>query len=124
MIERREPLKRSTKPLKRSQLRRPTKSIAQYSPSRRTEIPARSAVVEYVTRRDRGACQAKDRVGHVRCAGPLDPHEIIPRSAWRLGYLDPTNIIMVCRAHHDWIGDHPKVAHLRGLHGFSWEVPQ
>lgn len=123
MIERRQPLRRSAKPLKRTAIKRSAKPIPQFSPSRRAEIPARSAVVEYVRRRDRNQCQARDRVPHVRCSGPLDAHEVIPRSAWRLGYLDPTNVMMICRSHHRWIDANPEPAHALLLHGFSWERP-
>ena len=57
------------------------------------------------------------------CGGPDDVHEIIPRSAWAKGYLVDENCILVCRRHHDWIGDNPAAAHELGLHGFSWERP-
>lgn len=60
----------------------------------------------------------------VRCGGPLDAHEIIPRSVWPDGELVASNIIVVCRIHHAWIGDHPKWAHELGLHGFSYERPK
>jgi hypothetical protein len=52
----------------------------------------------------------------------LDAHEIIPRSAWTAGWLEPSNIISVCRFHHDAIGDRPDDAHALGVHGYSWEV--
>jgi hypothetical protein len=55
------------------------------------------------------------------CGGPLDVHEIIPRSVWPDGDLVESNCVLICRVHHDWIGDHPAEAHRLGLHGFSWE---
>lgn len=59
----------------------------------------------------------------VRCGGPLDPHEVIPRSVWPDGELVLENVMMVCRRHHEWIGDNPAHAHALNLHGFSWERP-
>lgn len=90
------------------------------SAKRFAERPSRQAVVEQVFARDR-TCQAAGKVPGVACRGPLDPHEIIPRSAWGQGYLVAENVIVVCRAHHDWIDDNPKLAHEVGLHGYSWE---
>lgn len=57
------------------------------------------------------------------CRGRLDPHEVIPRSAWADGQYVFDNVMMICRRHHDWIGDYPDAAHLVGLHGYSWERP-
>lgn len=98
------------------------------SDRRRAELPDRHAVVEQAMERDRRQCQAKVRgiVTEVRCWGPLDPHEIIPKSAWRAGWLVLDNIIILCRAHHDWTEEHrgkDGPAHRVGLHGFSWERP-
>lgn len=93
------------------------------SAKHRADRARRDAVKRVVWRRDRGECQAKDRVPDVRCSGPKDPHEIIPRSAWSKGYLEVDNVITICRAHHDWVGDHPDLAHDVGLHGYSWERP-
>ena len=59
----------------------------------------------------------------VRCQGPLDVHEVIPRSAWAAGWLEVDNCTVLCRAHHEWVTDHPAEAHRLGLHGFSWERP-
>lgn len=80
--------------------------------------------------RDRGFCQARPRMiaagwggDLARCRGPMDSHEVIPRSAWHEGQYVLENVIVVCRWHHDWIGDHPHAAHALGLHGFSWERP-
>lgn len=92
------------------------------SEKRRGHQDERAAVVEAAGRRDGWRCRAAALVGG-RCGGPLDPHEIIPRSAWAAGYLDVDNVVMVCRRHHDWIGDHPAAAHDLGLHRFSWERP-
>lgn len=58
------------------------------------------------------------------CRGELDPHEVIPRSAWKFGIYFLSNVLTVCRAHHRWIDAHPRDAHKLTLHGFSWERPK
>lgn len=98
-------------------------SIKRVSDKKRAKDAARRVCVEIVRRRAHDRCEAADAVREVACRGPMDPHEIIPRSAWRDGDLDPENVRWVCRAHHDWIGDHPAEAHGYGLHGYSWERP-
>lgn len=55
------------------------------------------------------------------CSGPLDVHEIIPRSVYPGAELDVDNCVLLCRRHHEFVGDHPDIAHILGLHGFSWE---
>lgn len=98
--------------------------------SRRTAAKRalRHAVVEFVIARDE-SCRvplhiaAHESVWPVECAGPLEVHEVIPRSAWRDGELVESNCVLVCRLHHDLIGDNPAEAHRLGLHGFSWERP-
>jgi hypothetical protein len=104
------------------------------SKKRRSQLSARAEVVRLVHERDHtcqfwftawepNQCIEGDLVGApVVCIGPLDVHEVIPRSAWAGGWLEPDNCRLVCRVHHDWIGDHPAEAHRLGLHGFSWEV--
>lgn len=92
------------------------------SAKRQAEQAQRRDVVRQARDRDRG-CVAH-RVGVPgRCWGPLDVHEVIPRSAWRAGYLVLGNVVTVCRGAHDWIGDHPDEAHALGLHGYSYERP-
>lgn len=90
------------------------------SAKRQAEEQARRDLVRRVRDRDR-TCRARD-LAPGRCSGPLDVHEVIPRSAWRAGYLVDDNCLLVCREHHDWIGDFPDSAHGFGLHGYSWEV--
>lgn len=104
-------------------IKRRRKPIAPYSARRESERERRAALVELVFRRDAHACVAKSKVPEVRCSQRLDPHEIIPRSAWAHGYLVIDNVITVCGAHHHWIDNHPKLAHAAGLHGYSWERP-
>lgn len=105
-------------------------------------LPERARVVDAAWERDRGTCRvvvlvrehlmgrlhATDNLDEImaslraiRCGGPLDPHEVIPRSAWAAGYLVLHNVVMICRNHHDWVGDYPDAAHEVGLHGYSWE---
>lgn len=97
--------------------------IRPVSKRRAAQRPERIELVERVLTRDRHACTARTLVWDVRCAGPLDVHEIIPKSAWRDGYLVDSNCVTVCRAHHRWIDNRPDEAHALGLHGFSWERP-
>lgn len=72
---------------------------------------------------DPEAAAAARQAWPTRCGGPLDIHEIIPRSAWRAGYLVPDNCVLICRNHHDWVDHWPDAAHVLGLHGYSWERP-
>jgi hypothetical protein len=99
------------------------KPIPFYSERRFSRKELREALCAAVLERDRHTCRATRLVPSVACGGPLDVHEVIPRSAWKLGYLVMSNCLAVCRQHHDWIGDHPTDAHQLGLHGYSWERP-
>lgn len=105
--------------------------LPRISARKRAKARQRAEVVRQVRERDQH-CQMFERWYHQgtgswygsldpMCAGPLDVHEIIPRSAWRDGDLDPDNCVLVCRRHHDWIGNHPLQAAELGLHGFSWQ---
>lgn len=128
------------------------KRLNRVSPKTLRLRATRRAVVEWVTRRDR-VCQAWPRLDDAlarrvfsidgsysaaveavglaveatnpprTCGGPLDVHEVIPRSAWAAGQYEASNCLLICRRHHDWIDDNPDVAHTLGLHGFSWERP-
>lgn len=82
----------------------------------------RNRLREQVYARDQNRCRADRLVPSVRCGGELDVHEVIPRSAWKAGYLVLWNCLTICRQHHDWIGAEPTEAHRLGLHGYSWEV--
>jgi len=57
-----------------------------------------------------------------RChqATAVDVHEILPRSAGG-SMTDDSNLADVCRACHDWITDHPKLAAVEGFRRFRWE---
>jgi hypothetical protein len=106
------------------------------SKKRRAALPARSAVIREVHERDQhcqfisrlwapeSGWEEGDLVGvPTRCSGPLDVHEIIPRSAWSAGWLEPSNCVLLCRLHHSWVTENPRVANLLGLHKFSHERP-
>lgn len=81
----------------------------------------RDLIVQRAFARDRFECHAKNLVSDVECGGRLDPHEVIPRSAWADGIYDIDNVIAVCRRHHDWIKANEPEAHRLGLHGYSHE---
>lgn len=121
VIRRRAPITRSTKAIARTELKRSRKRIASQSEKVLAQLPDRARTVDQAWQRDRGQCRAEHLVPEVRCGGPLDVHEIIPRSAWPGGQYVLTNVLLVCRRHHDWIGNFPEAAHEIGLHGFSWE---
>lgn len=106
--------------MKRSAPPKRTARIRQRSPRRESEVDQRRAVVAAVHLRDR-TCRAASVVPEVACGGPLDCHEVIPRSAWAAGYLEVTNGLSVCRVHHAWIGDHPAEAKVRGLRKSAWD---
>lgn len=121
MIRRRKPIDRGSTPIARSPLKRGTKPIPSRSERVFAQLPERARVVNAAWDRDRGQCQAEHLVPDVRCCAVLDPHEIIPRSAWAAGVLEVDNVMIVCRNHHRWIDAHPHAAHSLGLHGYSWE---
>ncbi len=92
------------------------------SAKRKAEKPARAGVVAQVLLRDGNRCRAAG-IAPGACQGPLDVHEVIPRSVRPGAHLDPDGAIAICRLHHSWVGDHPAEAHALGLHGFSYERP-
>lgn len=111
------------------------------SKKRRAEKTRRDAVVAEATARDRGcimaACLRLDVIlvavteANIpcqpiprECGGPLDAHEVIPRTAWPGGHLVLDNVVMICRRHHDWVGDNLNAAAALGLHGYSWQRPE
>lgn len=87
------------------------------SAKHRAQRPTRAKVVAFVRARDR-TCQAVEKLDH-ECGRRLDVHEIVPRSAWALGYLEPDNCVLVCSVAHAWIDDHPDEARTLGLHGYA-----
>ena len=107
--------------------------IAPMSAKRRAALPARAEVRETVLERDEYRCQFWTRVyasgkpvpldAPIACGGPLDVHEIIPRSAWPDGWLVVDNCVTLCRRAHEWVTDNPAAAAVYGLHDFSWNRP-
>lgn len=68
-------------------------------------------------------CAASKLVPYVKCSGSLDPHEPLTRA--RGGSItDPSNLIWLCRSHHDFVHDYPHYAHELGLLKHSWERPE
>lgn len=131
------------KPLKRTELARPTvdqvrafeaKQRAKRKPlprgkrpkpesvKHRAQRPTRAKVVAFVRARD-VTCQAVGKLEH-ECGGPLDCHEVIPRSAWAKGYLEPDNVILVCRRAHEIIDREPDLARSVGLYGLASDRPR
>lgn len=100
---------------------KPRRRLPAESAKHRAQKPTRTKVVQFVRARDR-TCQAVGLYEH-DCAGPLDCHEIIPRSAWAGGYLEPSNVILVCRRSHQWIDGHPEAARQLGLYGLASDRP-
>lgn len=117
---------------------RRSRRIASRSQRALDQLPLRASVVDAAFERDRGMCradliartildaseekaQALTAIKNIRCGGRMDPHEIIPRSAWPGGELVVANVVMICRRHHQWVDANPVLAHAVGLHGFSWE---
>ena len=116
-----------TEPARFVRMRRsPLARVGRRAKSKRA---VRAQVVARVLARDGYRCQAYKRIvavlgrfaGPVTCAGPLDVHEIVPRSVWPDGELVDDNCVSVCRRHHEWIDEHPALAREVGLHKFSWD---
>lgn len=115
------------KPLERTELRRAAELRAK-KPLRRTgRLAARSKRMAaiYVKRRKLVAELMAD---DPTCVYPgcteagTDPHEPLTRA--RGGdILDPSNVVPICRRHHDWCDDHPIEAEALGLLRWSWDSP-
>jgi len=105
----------------RAWIDRSRRAIPRESAKRKAERARRLEVVDEVRRRDGDRCYAAAALPALTCRGPLDPHEVIPRSTRPGGHLDPGNVRLVCRGHHEWITDNPAAAASVGLHGWSWE---
>lgn len=112
-LNRRAPMKRGT-----------GKGLRRTSKKRDAANRERRKVVEALAR-DVDHCQAGERIirfadPHHRCDLVLhDPHERLPRG--RGGSItDPTNILLVCRSCHDWIGANDREACELELSEHSW----
>ena len=101
---------------------RSRKALPAESDKRKAERPERARVRAAATARDGGCVGMRLHIDH-DCGGPLDAHEVIPRSAWPKGHLVLDNVVMVCRGLHRMIDADPTLAAKWGLHGYSWERP-
>jgi hypothetical protein len=81
----------------------------------RSQVAQRRKVVALVVERDGLVCYGHTVLPVLGCFGPLDPHEIVPRGRRPGGHLDPDNVRMVCRAHHEWAHSNPWLAETVGL---------
>ena len=104
--------------MKRTPLRRytPLKAktpLKRGEPIKRTRgKPVPSSLYQQVLARDLG-CKARDTVRQIRCFGRIDPHHILPRGRGGADTLE--NLVSLCRAHHDWVHDHPAESYDLGL---------
>ncbi len=55
------------------------------------------------------------------CYGAVNGHEIVKRSQWRDGILEPKNILMLCNLHNEFVEREPDIAHKFGLMKHRWE---
>jgi hypothetical protein len=104
--------------MKRTSLRRFTPlraktALKRGEPIKRTRAkPVPSSLYQQVLARDLG-CVARDTVRQIRCMGRIDPHHILPRGRGGADTLE--NLVSLCRAHHDWVHDHPAESYDLGL---------
>jgi hypothetical protein len=104
----RTPIKRGTKPLKRTPIKAKPK---QHEPD-----PEYAAALVVVEERDHGECRSGKLLRSLapeeipasfprRCGGRRDPHHIEPTRPDGTGgpKSDPANIATECRDHHSWI---------------------
>lgn len=126
--KRKTPLKRSTKPIKRTEIKRKPKK-------ERERVPTE---VRLYPRKNRGTPDhpdfeyAKDivkarsglicEVGVV-CGGRGRHENTHHRKLRRHGDHRPCNLLGVCFMCHDWIHGHPRDAHALGMLCWSWEEP-
>jgi hypothetical protein len=92
--------------------------LAPRSAKRIGEADRRREVIEEVIERDGHWCKAANLVPEVACGGPLDADEWELRSARPGGHLDPSNVQILCRRHHDWKHREVLEAARRGLRPF------
>lgn len=117
------PPKRLT-PLRRSGWLKRSEAMARHPTARRRSAgsPGRSGVPKDVRQevmmRD-GGCVAMRMIPEVLCWGPCDPHHIHRRSQG--GQDTPENLVVLCRAHHDWVHANPLRSMSLGLLKRSWE---
>lgn len=94
--------------------------LRQRSEKRVKEDAEFAKVRKAVMKRD-GHCMAPIDWG--LCGGPWDSlsgglwdaHHIVSRARDKTLALEPSNLITLCRRHHDWVHDHPLEAEAFGL---------
>jgi 5-methylcytosine-specific restriction endonuclease McrA len=89
--------------------------IAQQSEKRKVEQREWQRVAEAALRRDSHTCQAANLVPDLACKGRLDPHHIATKRRAPELRLSLSNLVTLCRAHHDWTHAHPYEAERLGL---------
>ena len=105
---------------------KPGKPLAKRSAKRVSEDKEFAKVRAEVMERDRYACQFISELAfHLphhsfpippRCSSDeLDAHHIVSRARDKTLALDPDNLIVLCRRHHDWCHQHPLEAESIGL---------
>lgn len=114
----RAPLKRGDKPMARS-------AINPVSAKRITKNRERRAMMEETFGpRDRWTCSIAgtflERGIMGPCYGPINGHEIVKRSQGG-SITDPSNILLLCSRHNDWVEAFPTEAHRLGLMKHNWE---
>ena len=86
------------------------------SPKREREDREFAKVKADVLKRDGWLCAVKTAATlddyHVT---PMDVHHVVPRSRDKSLALEPSNLITLCRRHHDWVHDHPVESAALGL---------
>ena len=109
-LRRNTPLKPgSNAQLRRTRLKKVGRRVAR-------ERKAMADAYQTVDHRAQGQCEARlDGCWHVG----TDHHHVGPRSTHPHLRTDPTNIVLVCRPCHDWIGDNPTAAAELGLHKWA-----
>ena len=108
-------------PLRRSKGLKRTGRLAPVSTKTAALRRAAAPVADAVKVRDGGRCVVASRPGlaaliGVPCGSPsaaradVEVHELVRRSQWRAGVLDPDNRVTLCQTHHDWVGANPERA--------------
>ncbi len=111
-------MKRSDKPMKRS-------AVKPMSSKRHAENRERRKVMaEAFGPRETWQCYVSQSsfAGGLMgpCYGPLNGHEIVKRSQGG-SITDPSNILILCDRHNEWVENFPVDAHRLGLMKHNWE---